>query len=72
MGGGLNMKKTYIQPVTEIEAAQTIDVFASSTGVNGKLGDTLEIGWGGADTNGSLDPSSNGFGSWDDESWDKL
>ena len=41
-------------------------------GVTGKMNDTLEIGYGGVDEDVKLDPSSNGFGSWDDGSWDEL
>ena len=65
------MKKIYIQPMTEIKVAEIQFVMAGS-GVEGKIGVTSEIGWGGTDENGSLDPSSNSYDVWDDEFWDKL
>lgn len=67
----MEMKKTYIAPIIEIEEAETQQLLAGS-GVIGKMGETSEIGWGGVDEDGSLDPSSNQYDGWDDESWDKL
>ena len=65
------MRKTYIRPLTEIVSTEPLHLLAGS-GVEGKLGDTLEIGWGGVDEEGSVDPSANSFGGWDDGDWDKL
>ncbi len=65
------MKKTYRQPVTETVSTEPQQLLAGS-GVEGKLGDTLEIGFGGVDEDGLIDPSANSFGGWDDDSWDKL
>lgn len=70
--GTIDMKKTYIIPVTEIECADGPILLAGTSGVKGKLDDTLEIGWGGVDEDGDITPSSNCFVGWDDGSWDKL
>ncbi len=66
------MKRTYITPVTETEKAMPQQILAGS--VKGKftdMSDQLDIGYGGVDEDGSLDPSSNSF-KWDSENWDKL
>ena len=65
------MKKTYIIPLTEIEEVSMVTLQTAS-GVKGMMNGTLEIGFGGVDENGELEPAANGFGNWDDDSWDKL
>ena len=66
------MKKAYIIPLTETAICSTGFLLANS-GVKGKLdttvGDRFDIGYGGVDTDGSLDPSSN---NWTSDEWDKL
>lgn len=66
------MKKTYIIPLTEIEVS-SIGFLLANSGVKGKLdttmGDKFDIDYGGVDTDGSLDPSSN---NWTSDEWDKL
>ena len=68
------MKKTYIPPMIENESITGLTLLqkASGNGVTGIMNDALEIGYGGVDEDGNLGPSSNGFGCWDDEKWDKL
>ncbi len=65
------MKKTYTTPEITVEEMGHI-LLAGSQGVQGLMDDKLEIGYGGVDETGSLDPSANRFGGWDDDSWDKL
>lgn len=68
------MKNTYFPPKIEIEVITGLTLLqtVSGSGVTGVMDDALEIGYGGVDEEGSLDPSSNGFGCWDDDKWDKL
>lgn len=68
------MKKTYIPPMMETEVITGLTLLqkTSGDGVKGIMNDDLEIGYGGVNEDGDLDPSSNGFGCWDDEKWDKL
>ena len=68
------MKKTYFPPKIEIEVITGLTLLNKVSGgyVKGMMNDALEIGYGGVDEDGKLDPSSNGFGSWDDGSWDEL
>ena len=57
------MRKTYIQPCMEEMQAQAAQMMAASvTGSNG-------IGYGGVDSNGSLDPETKEekWDLWDDE-----
>ena len=65
------MKKTYITPKMEIEVAEPQQFLTEST-VTGTIDSKLEIDYGGVDEEGSIDPSANSFGGWDDEAWDKL
>ena len=69
------MKKTYITPITEIEqtSVQPFLTGGSGGGVKGVLdGSSENLGYGGVDEEGNLDPSANNFGGWDDDSWDEL
>lgn len=67
------MKKTYSPPKIETEVITGLTLLEKvSDSVKGVIDNTLEIGYGGVDEDGDLDPSSNGFGSWDEGSWDKL
>ena len=66
------MKKIYITPQSEIEVA-FVETLQAASGVKGKINGSLDIGWGGTDKDGDLDPSANGYGmEWDDDDWDKL
>ena len=65
------MKKTYISPEITVEICDCLLLQAAS-GVTGIMNDKLEIGYGGVDEEGELDPSSNGSHIWDDDDWDKL
>lgn len=49
------MKKNYITPGTEVMQADVEQMLAAS--ICGKIGDNEEIGYGGLDEDGSLDPS---------------
>ena len=68
------MKKTYFPPKIETEVITGLTLLqkVSGGGVTGIMDDSMEIGFGGVDEDGDLDPSSNGFGGWDDGTWDKL
>ena len=68
------MKKIYFPPKIEIDEITGLTLLqtASGSGVTGVMDDALEIGYGGVDENGDLAPSSNSFGGWDDDKWDKL
>ncbi len=66
------MKKTYIIPETKIKVS-TIGFLLANSGVKGKLDTTVDdkfdIDYGGVDTDGSLDPSSN---TWKSNDWDQF
>ena len=62
------MKKTYIQPLTEVVRMGTMSFICASKGVTSNNG----IDYGGVDEDGSKDPSANRFKAWDDDDWDKL
>lgn len=66
------MKKTYTTPTILVENSEGFLLLANSPGVRGEKDDEVIIEYGGVDTDGSLDPSANGSGIWDDSSWDKL
>ena len=53
------MRKTYIKPVSHILRISGETVLAAS-GVNGKIGNSVEIGYGGVDDDGILDPEVKG------------
>ena len=58
------MKKTYIQPQTEVAEMRTETMICGSRGVTSNKG----IGYGGVDDGGVLDPASRrGSDDWDDE-----
>lgn len=63
------MKKRYIIPDTSIMQAQVEEIIATSgSGVTGGIGNNVEIGYGGIDDDGGLNPSvkeSNGDINWD-------
>ena len=63
------MKKRYIIPDTSVMQAQAEEFLAtSSSGVTGGIGNNVEIGYGGIDNDGGLNPSvkeSNADFSWD-------
>ena len=60
------MKKTYIRPfITWKETEPEIIICASVYLKSG--GDVDDIGYGGIDGGGSIDPSSRSFSSWEDE-----
>lgn len=65
------MKKTYISPEITVEICDCL-LLQSASGVTGLMNDRLEIGYGGVDEEGELDPSSNSSRIWDDDDWDKL
>lgn len=64
------MKKTYIVPVTDCEPLEMECFLAASDGVTGGLDDSLDIGYGGVDGDGNLDPSANQYHWSNDDSWD--
>ena len=65
------MKKTYISPEITVEFCDCL-LLQSASGVTGFMDDKLEIGYGGVDEDGELDPSSNSTRIWDDDSWGSL
>ena len=63
------MKKTYIIPVCEIIAAEAQVILTDSKSITGNPYDQFDIGYGGQDKEGTLDPSSI---SWGQDNWDTL
>lgn len=63
------MRKTYITPECEIIISETQPILAESKAVSGLLDDKFVIGFGGEDTDGTMDPSSN---TWGMDNWDTL
>ncbi len=57
------MKKVYIRPVVEISEI-VLESFITASGVSGG---SKDIPYGGVDTEGTKDPSSRSFDTWDDE-----
>lgn len=58
------MKKTYIEPVIDIDSMEAETFICASQGVTSGNG----IGYGGVDENGSKDPASRReFSVWDEE-----
>ena len=69
------MKKIYTKPTILVENSEGFLLLANSKSVTGVMIDNFDeivIDYGGVDENGELDPSANGYGAWDDSSWDKL
>ena len=63
------MRKRYMTPECEINLAEAQAILADSKSVSGDLNGKFEIGFGGEDTDGTLDPSSN---TWGINNWDTL
>ena len=57
------MKKTYLQPLTEVVKMETVRMICVSGGITSGNG----IGYGGVDDGGGLDPSSRGLDDLFDE-----
>ena len=51
------MKKTYISPEITVEICDCL-LLQSASGVTGLMNDRLEIGYGGVDESGSLEPAN--------------
>ena len=70
------MKKKYTKPTILVENSEGFLLLTNSKGVTGVMMidnlDEIVIDYGGVDEDGTLDPSANGYGAWDDGSWDKL
>lgn len=63
------MKKTYIIPCTTVMQAEVEQILANS--VRGTIDDDIEIGFGGIDEDGDIDPSvKEKKGSIDWDGWD--
>lgn len=65
------MKRAYIIPETEPHPLTMAFILAGSDGVIGGLDDNLDIGYGGVDEDGKLNPSANHYHWSKDEDWDK-
>lgn len=66
------MKKTYMTPQIKTQVAFE-EILQAVSGVKGKVDGSVDIGTGGTDTDGSLDPAANGYGlKWDNDTWDKF
>lgn len=60
------MKKEYIEP--QVKLLSDIDVvLLDGTGVTGDVDGEPQIDFGGADNDGSLEPSAKRFNVWDEE-----
>lgn len=60
------MKKTYIRPFVTVTEIDTHTIVCTSVYLKSG-GDVDDIGYGGIDGGGSIDPSSRSFSSWEDE-----